>query len=286
MKRVGFAAVLLAGCFSIPLYHWITFGLDSELFSYTLLIPFISIYLFWTSKEKPAVSTPAPRLAFGFAAVGILLLGVFWLFVRSAPGLTESDRLSVVMLSFVFFAWSVCSRFLGRSLFRAAAFPIGFFLFIVPLPQFAENAVSSFLQHSSAEAAFWMLKIFGTPVLRNHTIFTLPGITIEVAPECSGIRSSLVLILTSLLAGHFFLKQLRSKLLIVGAMVALGILRNGFRIFTLAQLCVYMGPSMIDSPIHHKGGPVFFAISMVPFLLLLWYLRKRELNATQQKSSN
>jgi hypothetical protein len=39
---------------------------------------------------------------------------------------------------------------------------------------------------------------------------------------------------------------------------------------------VHVDPGFIDSPIHHRGGPVFFAISMIPFLLLLYYLRKTD----------
>jgi hypothetical protein len=33
---------------------------------------------------------------------------------------------------------------------------------------------------------------------------------------------------------------------------------------------------MIDSPIHHQGGPLFFALSLIPFFLLLLFLRKSE----------
>jgi hypothetical protein len=32
---------------------------------------------------------------------------------------------------------------------------------------------------------------------------------------------------------------------------------------------------MIDSPIHHKGGPLFFALSLIPLYLLLWWLRRQ-----------
>ena len=33
---------------------------------------------------------------------------------------------------------------------------------------------------------------------------------------------------------------------------------------------------MIDSPIHHHGGPIFFALSLIPFFLFLIWLRKSE----------
>ena len=46
--------------------------------------------------------------------------------------------------------------------------------------------------------------------------------------------------------------------------------------FTIGELCVHVGPQMINSPIHHKGGPIFFALSLIPFFLLLVALQKSE----------
>jgi hypothetical protein len=33
---------------------------------------------------------------------------------------------------------------------------------------------------------------------------------------------------------------------------------------------------MIDSPIHHRGGPIFFALSLVPLFLVAWWLWRGE----------
>jgi exosortase/archaeosortase family protein len=105
----------------------------------------------------------------------------------------------------------------------------------------------------------------------------LPGITpIAVAPECSGIHSSLVLLICSLLAGWVFLEKVSFRTILTLSVVPLGILRNGFRIFTIGMLCSHVDPGMIHSPIHTRGGPLFFMLSLVPFFLLLFYLRHIE----------
>jgi hypothetical protein len=62
----------------------------------------------------------------------------------------------------------------------------------------------------------------------------------------------------------------------------LAILRNGFRVFVIGELCVHVSPSMIDSPIHRKGGPIFFALSLIPFFLFLVLLRKLDSNASDK----
>jgi exosortase/archaeosortase family protein len=102
-----------------------------------------------------------------------------------------------------------------------------------------------------------------------------------VAPECSGIRSSLVLFITSLVAGQLFLRSPWKRALFAIVVIPLGIVRNALRIVTIGELCVHVDPAFIDSPIHRRGGPVFFVISMVPFLLLLYYLRKTDAHKHQ-----
>src|SRR5206468_11931450 len=121
------------------------------------------------------------------------------------------------------------------------------------------------------EVANWLFLISGTPALRTGTVFQLPGISIMVAKECSGIRSSLVLVITSLLAANMFLRTTWRRALLVGAVIPLGLLRNGFRILVISLLCVHIGPAMINSPFHWRGAPVFFVSSLIPlFFLLLW----------------
>ena len=75
-------------------------------------------------------------------------------------------------------------------------------------------------------------QVFGLPAFSAPGIaFQIPGITIRVAQECSGIHSSLVLVIASLLASHLLLRvSWRRALLIVFAIPA-GVVRNGFRVF-------------------------------------------------------
>jgi len=54
-------------------------------------------------------------------------------------------------------------------------------------------------------------------------------------------------------------------------------LRNGFRVLVISLLCVHIGPDMINSVIHRRGGPVFFTLSLVPLFAMLWLFRQQEL---------
>jgi exosortase C (VPDSG-CTERM-specific) len=165
---------------------------------------------------------------------------------------------------------------LGGAAMRALAFPFFLLVFMIPFPVPLRHGIETALQHGSAEVADWMLSLAGTPFWRQGMLFRLPGISLEVAPECSGIHSTLVLFITSLLAGQLLLRRTWKRTVLWLAVIPLALLRNGFRVFVISELCVHVSPQMIDSPIHHHGGPVFFVLSLAPFFLLLYFLRKGE----------
>jgi exosortase C (VPDSG-CTERM-specific) len=156
------------------------------------------------------------------------------------------------------------------------AFPFAFLIFLVPMPDAVANALEGGLQSASTEAASVFFNLTGTPNLQSGTIFQLPDITIRVGQECSGIRSSWVLLITSLLAANLFLKSSWRRAVLVAAVIPLGIIRNGFRVWVIGTLCIDYGPQMIRSIIHRRGGPVFFALSLIPLFLLLWWLWRGE----------
>jgi exosortase C (VPDSG-CTERM-specific) len=265
-------AVLLC-CFVKPLYGLIGFALHSDLFSHVLLIPLISGYLVWINRQ----SLPAPSKAHRRYAIIPALAGLASLLLWLGAVHSTQDYLAWAALSFLVFFVAACCFCLGPDTLRAVAFPLSFLIFAIPFPVVLVDWIEAFLQHSSALAADFLFSITGMSFLRNGLLFQLPGIRLEVAPECSGIHSTLVLFITSLVAGQLFLRKFSNRALLVAAVIPLGIVRNAFRIWTIGELCVHVSPDMIDSAIHRRGGPLFFAISLVPLFLLLYYQRRSEL---------
>jgi len=190
------------------------------------------------------------------------------------PG--PEDYLALMTLSFLSFLAGGCFLFLGKETLRQIAFPAAFLIFLAPFPVFLRQAIESFFQHGSAAVADVLFRLSGMSVFREGMDFHLPGFSLQVAPQCSGIRSSLILLITGLLAGNLFLKSTWRRAVLVCFVIPLGILRNGFRVFVIGTLCVHFGPQMIHSIIHRRGGPIFFALSLIPLFLLLWWLRRGE----------
>ena len=59
LRSFGLVTLGLALCFGIPLWDLIRFAAGSELYSYILLVPFISLYLIWLKQTKFAALFPA-----------------------------------------------------------------------------------------------------------------------------------------------------------------------------------------------------------------------------------
>lgn len=270
-------ATVLAVCFARPLLSLITYAAKTELYSYILLIPFISAYLIKTTRVPlPAAPVPEKRWALLSALAGVALFAGYRVALARGWSPARPDYLAVLTLSFLFFLLAGAFFFFGNQYLRSLAFPVAFAFFSVPLPQAARDTIESILQHGSAYVAGAMLRLSGMPVFQQDMRLRLPGFFLEVAPECSGIHSTLVLFITSLLAGYLFFNSNWRRLALALAVIPLAYLRNGFRIFTIAQLCVRISPDMINSPIHRHGGPIFFALSLIPLLLWLVFLRKGE----------
>ena len=133
-----------------------------------------------------------------------------------------------------------------------------------------------FLQCGSTSVAYFLFRILDVPVLRQGFFLTVPGVTIEVAKECSGIRSSTALFITCVVAAQSFLRTPWKKLLFVLLAFPLALLKNGVRIVTLTLLSIYVDPSFLTGHLHKQGGFIFFLLALALLAPVLKSLEKSE----------
>jgi exosortase C (VPDSG-CTERM-specific) len=272
--------VVWTALFSIPLYQWVRLAFSESIHSHLVLIPFISGYLLWQRRREMPEPVQAHWPVTALCSLAALsLLGASW---QWATGLTAQDEIALRMGAYLTGVLALGSACFGLRTLRQFAFPICFLVFMIPIPSGLEAWLEVVLQRLSADAAHLFFWVFGETFLRDGQVFYFEGLTIEVAQECSGIRSSLVLFIFSLVAANFLLCSRWRQAVLVAAVLPLGILRNGFRVYAITELTLHVNPEAINSPLHHRGGPLFFALSLVPFMLLLWFLRKTERRAGGQ----
>jgi exosortase len=261
----------LAWSLLTPLFRLV---LDNDTFSQIPLIPLVSLFLIW-ERRKAIFSGVSSGWALGAALIvpGVILAGAARL---DWFHLTSTNPFSLLVFAIVLAWLGAFALCFGARAFWAACFPLLFLLFMIPIPEPLLSKIIFFLQGGSSDMAEIFFRIARVPFLRQGFVFQLPGLAIFVAEECSGIRSTLALLITTVLASNMFLTSSWRRVVLCAAVVPLAIFKNGLRIATLTTLAIYVNPGFLTGRLHHEGGFVFFLIALIPLALLLFWLQKRE----------
>lgn len=271
--------------FTKSLIALVRLSLSQDNASYLVIIPLISAWVCYVERDSIFANVSRSGWAISTAQTLDKILGSGLLIFAggtalaahfAGAALSPDLRLSGYLLSLVLL-WLAGFVFLfGRAAAKAGNFPLLFLFLMVPMPNFLLDHVIYLLQVGSAGITQFFFNVLGVPVLREGLIFHLASVSIEVAQECSGIRSSIALFILALLVAHFYLQSFWKKIVFLICGLFMMILKNGIRIATLTLLAVYVDPSFLFGRLHHAGGVVFFMIGIVLLLPLLWLLRRGE----------
>lgn len=256
-----------------PALALVRLSLSQDDSSYLVIIPLITAVLLYLEGHK------IPQPGSGDKVLGgifLLLAAVIALATHYATAKGLGEPLSGWILALVLVWVAGFAFFFGRAALRAVYFPFLFLLLMVPIPNFLLDRIIFLLQQGSAWIAGVLFDVAGVPALREGLVFHLAKVSIEVAKECSGIRSSMALFIVALLVAHFRLTRFWNKLFFVIFGLFLMILKNGVRIATLTLLAVYVNPDFLFGRLHHQGGVVFFVLALLLLLPLLLFLQRSE----------
>ena len=270
---IGFSLAAMAMVFE-PLRDLVNSGGKREYYSHIVLIPLVTCYLIY-QERKGIFGTPAPCYGPG----GILVVGgiaLYLLGVSVAGRLSENDLVALWVFSALILWIGGFILLYGWEAFRKNSFPFLFLIFTVPIPEAIMENVIYALQVASTEVSNVLFALSGVPYTRDGFVFHLPQVSVEVAEACSGIRSSLALFITSIVAGHLFLDKFWKKSALAVFVFPLTVFKNALRIITLSLLGAYVDPSFLGRGfLHTSGGFVFFIPALALLGLALWALRKR-----------
>ncbi len=281
---IGFSLAALALVFE-PLRDLINSARRGEYYSHIVLIPLVTGYLIY-QERKGIFEAPAPSLGLGgmlvTAGLGFYLMG-FSVAVR----LSENDVVALWTFSALVFWIGGFILLYGWKTFRKNFFPFLFLIFTVPIPDAVLQRIIYTLQVASTEVTEAIFYLSRVPYLREGFVFHLPGVSVEVAEVCSGIRSSLALFITSVLAGHFFLDKFWKKVVLAVIVFPVTIFKNGLRIITLSLLGAYVDPGFLGRGIlHTSGGMIFFLPALVLLGVALWILRRQGSSKLKAEKDN
>jgi len=192
------------------------------------------------------------------------------------PSISPSIQLFLEMLGLILWWIGAVIVCFGVARFRSLLFPLCFLLLLVPVPTNVLDWVAEWLQQESAIATTVLFKAAGVPITRDDVMLSIPGLDIEVARECSSIRSSTMLIVATLVLVHLFLQTWWRRSLLILFAIPLSVAKNAVRIFTIAELGTRVDPGFLTGKLHHDGGIVFLMIALGVDIGVLWMLRLGE----------
>ena len=267
-----------------------------EYYSHIVLIPLVSLYLVFQKRKLvfskmvipgtvysiPGIKYTVPGIhvpEITIAGIALLLAGALLYFLgRSVgAGLNQNDFTAIIALAAVVFFNGGFLFAYGLHAYKAALFPLLFLVFVIPIPSALMDGFIYVLQVGSTEFVNLLFMATGVPFFREGFVFHLPGMSVEVARQCSGIRSSLALLITAILAGHMFLNTWWKKVILAVLIIPITMFKNGIRILILTLLGTYVDPKWLtESSLHRDGGIVFFILALLLMAPILYWLRKGE----------
>jgi exosortase len=240
-----------------------------EYSSQTLFIPLLSAYLLWDERKQIFIAPRSEPMKMTPVLAGAVTAGLLatWSHITGRAYWFEVFAL----LSAILLAISSFVAVYGGSVLRRATFPLSLLLLAIPFPESFVQGIISVLQAQSASLSAILFSSLGIPVYKQGILLTIPGVTIEVARECSGINSSIALVVTMLLVARQSLRSTWRRVVLVAATIPLSIIKNAIRITTLTVLAVRVNPSFLTGRLHHQGGFVFYFVAM-GLLYPIWAL--------------
>lgn len=194
---------------------------------------------------------------------GLVLLGASLLcFVAGQFG----SELFLTRISLVGVLAGLVLFVLGREHLRILAFPLGFLVLMVPLPEIIFNRIAFPLQMVASRIGEGVIAASGVPVLREGNVLMLPGRTLEVAEACSGIRSLITLVMLAIVLGYFTERRIGMRILIALAAVPIAVIANATRVAGTGLASYWISPAAAEGFFHTFSGWIMFVIAFAGLL--------------------
>jgi len=259
--RVVLLALVLVGLLT-PLYWGIMRDLgiqwwDDDNYNHGFLIPVFSGFLVWRERHRLRAIAPTGSLL----GLPVLVGGIALLFLGDigAENFLMRSSLVVILAGLILFLS-------GRATFRAVLFPLGYLLFMIPLPGIVFYAITFPLQGFAAEQAAWTLDLLGVPVLLDGNIIHLSQISLGVTEACSGIRSLISLLAGAAAWAYLMLPAGWLAVAFVASAVPITIVANSARVVATGLIGQWVGVEYASGFFHELAGWVVYVFAFVCLL--------------------
>ena len=256
--------VMLVGLYARVLPLWLEDLWDDPNYSHVFIVPIISGFVLWQRRRDLA----AQPIRGSWRGLPLLLAGAGALILGDIGDETFLMRTSLIVI----LVGLVLLNF-GSGILRVIAFPLLFFLFMVPMPGIFFYAITARLQTLAAESGASVLDLLGVPILLDGNVMHLSRLTLGVTEACSGIRSLITLVALGVAWAYLMLPKRWMQIVLVVAVLPITILANAGRIVMTALVGRWLGVEYAEGFFHFFSGWLIFVLALLGLLAVHAVLR-------------
>ena len=225
-------------------------------YSHGFLVPVISAYLAWRLRGKIAASDRdfLPGATVMAAGLGAYAVGLLYksLFLSAA--------------SFLLVLSGYVVAFHGRKTYRKLLFPIGFLVFMIPLPYV--DYISTDLQGITASAAAGLLNAAGFAVEAVGSQLQVSDMAFVIGEPCSGLRTMLALFALAALYAYLVEGGYGRKVLLFAFALPIAIAANVARVVSIIVVAAFYGQDAAMSYFHGFSGFLVYGLSFIMLIIV------------------
>lgn len=240
----------------LPTFLWMKYRFleEESNYSHGFLIPIVSLFLIWKMKDE------LKEIPITSSTKGLILLCV-GLFLHLVSRCFVIDFVSGFSLIIVIFG--LCLYLLGKGITQKLIFPIGFLVFMVPLPEVATVVLTFQLKMFATYWATVIANLIGIPAVMEGAKINLPNDSLEIGEPCSGIRTLITLLALGALFAYLLHISYLKKFILFFSTIPIAILSNIVRIVFLTLITyVYGQKAALEEPSHTISGLLVFVVAL------------------------
>jgi exosortase len=261
------ALAVLVVLLYLPLFSALTdLSAANPYAGHVLFVPIFAAVLVWFDRRRFGGFTAGQRAAgLSLTAVAVVI------------GYIADRRADVPLyvVSFVAAMAGLVLAFFGRRGVRTAVAPLGLLLLMIPPPREAMTAVALEVQQLVAAFSAFILSGFGVPAAQDGILVRVPGLTLIVAEECSGLRFLLILSVFAAALARTVLPGRAAQVTLVMLSVPIAVAANALRVALTSIGAYAVGPEVVTGPLHYYIGRGFWVAALGATVGLALWLRSR-----------
>ena len=262
---IGMSVLLLGFIFWDGLTEMVKIWDTQEAYGHGYMIPFITLFLFWQSKDKlEQIQFEGSRFGLLLIVIGfvVFLLGKF------------STIYVIINYGFVITLIGVTLALVGRGGMAYLIWPLIFLFFMIPLPVFIYRELSGSLQLISSQIGVAVIRLFDISVYLEGNVIDLGVYKLQVVEACSGLNYLFPLMSLAFITAYFFNAPLWKRVVLFLSGIPITVGMNSFRIGMIGVLVEYAGIEQAEGFLHDFEGWLIFMACLGVLILEMWLFTK------------